>query len=66
MMKKVNYGKRRIVYTRLLVSDGQSFGDIMFVVRCATSVHRNPILLLWRASKNNEYGWQGNTTLLYG
>ena len=32
MMKKDNYGKRRIVYTRLLVSNGQSVGDTMFVV----------------------------------
>lgn len=64
-MKKGNYGKRRIVYTRLFVSNGQSVGDTMFVVLCATSVHRNPILLLWRASKNNEYEWQGNTSFLF-
>lgn len=32
MMKKGNYGQRRIVYTRLLISDGQSIGDTMFVV----------------------------------
>lgn len=31
-MKKDNYGKRRIVYTRLFVSNGQSVGDTMFVV----------------------------------
>ena len=31
MMKKGNYGKRRIVYTRLFVSNGQSVGDTIML-----------------------------------